>query len=121
MTSLDYAAAAPPRQSSPSMHEDDPHARQPLQLDVTAWSVEHSNRLIEGTTVELGGDGALLRLAGVGPAEVRLDLRIALPNRGLFTPATVVRREPPDLVEVAFDWVDVYERGRLRAFVRNTP
>ena len=38
------------------------------------------NRLIEGTTVELGGDGAVLRLPGVGPTEVRLDIRVALPS-----------------------------------------
>ena len=121
MISLDYAAADPARQSWPPMPEDDPSARRPLQLDVTVWSVEQANRLIEGTTVELGGDGALLRLPGIGPTEIRLDVRLALPERGLFTPATVVRREPPDLVEVAFDWVDAYERGRLRTFVRNAP
>jgi hypothetical protein len=103
------------------MPEEDPTARRrPLQLDVTAWSPEQANRL-EGTTVELGGDGALLRLPGIAAADVRLDLRLALPDRGLFTPATIVRRDPPDLVEVVFDWVDAYERGRLRAFVRNAP
>jgi hypothetical protein len=102
------------------MPEEDPIARRrPLQLDVTAWSLEQANRLIEGTTVELGGEGALLRLPGIGAADLRLDLRLALPDRGLFTPATIVSRHAPDLVEVAFDWVDAYERGRLRAFVRN--
>ena len=121
MIHLDYAAADPARQCSPPMPEDDPAARRPLQLDVTAWSVEQANRLVDGTTVELGGDGALLRLPGIGPTEVHLDIRLALPERSLFTPATVVRRDSPDLVEVAFDWVDAYERGRLRAFVRNAP
>jgi hypothetical protein len=101
------------------MPEEDLTERRPLQLDVTAWSLEQANRLIEGTTVELGGDGALLRLPGVAPTDVRLDLRLALPDRGLFTPATIVRRADPDLVEISFDWVDAYERGRLRAFVRN--
>ena len=86
---------------------------------MTAWSLEQANRLLEGTTLEIGVDGALLRLSGVGPAEVHLDVRLALPDRGLFTPATIVRRDPPDLVEVSFDWLDSYERGRLRAFVRN--
>jgi hypothetical protein len=101
------------------MPEEDPTARRPLQLDVTAWSLEQANRLIEGTTVELGDEGALLRLPGVGPTDVRLDVRLALPDRGLFTPATIVRRDDPDLVEISFDWADTYERGRLRAFVRN--
>ena len=101
------------------MPEEDLTARRPLQLDVTVWSLERANRLIEGTTVELGAEGALLRLPGIGPTDVHLDIRLALPDRGLFTPATVVGREAPDLVEVAFDWVDAYEHGRLRAFVRN--
>ena len=101
------------------MPEEDPTARRPLQLDVTAWSLEQANRLIAGTTVELGDESALLRLPGVGPADVRLDVRLALPARGLFTPATIIRRDDPDLVEISFDWVDAYERGRLRAFVRN--
>jgi hypothetical protein len=103
------------------MPEEEPTARRPLQLDVTAWSLEQANRLLEGTTLEIGVDGALLRLMGVGPAEVNLDIRLALPDRGLFTPASITRREPPDLVEIVFDWVDAYERGRLRAFVRNAP
>jgi hypothetical protein len=101
------------------MPEANPTARRPLRLDVTVWSLEQANRLFEGTTVELGGDGALLRLPGIGPGDLRLDLRLALPDRGLFTPATIVSRHAPDLVEVAFDWVDAYEHGRLRAFVRN--
>jgi hypothetical protein len=103
------------------MPEEDQSARRPLQLDVTVWSLEQANRLVEGTTVELGAEGALLRLPGIGPTDVHLDIRLALPDRGLFTPATIVRRDAPDLVEVAFDWVDAYERGRLRAFVRNAP
>jgi hypothetical protein len=117
---MDYARRSRAGQSCPPMPEEDPIARRrPLQLDVTAWSLEQANRLIEGTTVELGGEGALLRLPGIGAADLRLDLRLALPDRGLFTPATIVSRHAPDLVEVAFDWVDAYERGRLRAFVRN--
>jgi hypothetical protein len=40
------------------MPEEDPTARRPVQLDVTAWSLEQANRLIEGTTVEVDGDGA---------------------------------------------------------------
>ena len=101
------------------MPEESPTERRRLRLDVTAWSLEQANRLMEGTTIELGRDGALLRLPGVGPTDVHLDVRLALPERGLFTPATVVRRDAPDLVEVSFDWLDAYERGRLRAFVRN--
>jgi hypothetical protein len=101
------------------MPEEDATERRRLRLDVTAWSLEQAKRLMEGTTVELGRDGALLQLPGVGPTDVHLDVRLALPDRGLFTPATVVRRDAPDLVEVSFDWLDAYERGRLRAFVRN--
>ena len=71
----------------------------------------------EGTTVELWSDGAVLRLTGLGPAESHIDVRLALPERSLFTAAKVVRREAPDLVEVSFRWIDTYERGRLRAFV----
>jgi hypothetical protein len=119
LTRLGYAGLAGPRQSSPPMPEEEPTGRRPLQLDVTAWSREQVKRLLEGTTVEVDGDGALLRLPGVGAAEVHLDIRLALPDRGLFTPARIVGREPPGLVEVTFDWVDAYERGRLRAFVRN--
>jgi hypothetical protein len=95
--------------------------RRPLHLDVTAWSGAQANRVLEGTTVELWGDGALLRLAGLGPAESHIDVRLALPDRSLFTEARIVRREAPDLVEVRFRWIDTYERGRLRAFVNNLP
>jgi PilZ domain len=101
------------------MPEEDRTERRRLRLDVAAWPLEQTHRLVEGSTVELGGDGALLRLPGIGPTDIHLDVRLALPDRGLFTPATVVRRDPPDLVEVAFDWLDTYERGRLRAFVRS--
>jgi hypothetical protein len=101
------------------MPEEAPTERRQLRLDVTAWSLEQAHRLLEGTTVEIGRDDALLRLPRVGPIDVHLDIRLALPDRGLFTPATIVRRDSPDLVEVSFDWLDAYERGRLRAFVRN--
>jgi hypothetical protein len=90
-----------------------------LRLHVTAWPLEQGDRLLEGRTVELSVYGALLQLPGLAPDERQIDVRIALPERSLFTPASVVRRKPPDLIEVAFDWVDVYERGRLRAFVEN--
>ena len=100
------------------MDEHEP-IRRSLALHVTAWPLEHADRLHEGTTVELSVYGALLQLPGLGAEERQIDVRIALPERSLFTPASVVRRRPPDLIEVAFDWVDVYERGRLRAFVEN--
>src|SRR5262249_52476855 len=119
LTRLDDAVPLLRGECCAPMPDEDPTERRPLELDVTAWSLEQANRLIEGSSVELNGDGALLRLPGIGPADVHLDIRLALPDRGLFTPATVVGRETPDLVEIAFDWVDAYERGRLRAFVRN--
>jgi hypothetical protein len=100
------------------MSEHPSHERRALQLDVSAWSIVQPTRLLSGATVELGGDGALLRLPGLAPEAVQLDLRIALPERALHGSVKILRRQPPDLVEVSFETIDAYERARLIAFVR---
>jgi hypothetical protein len=92
--------------------------RRPISLDVSAWSLVQPTRLLTGTTVQLDGDGALLRLTGLTESAVQLDLRISLPERALHVSTNIVERRPPDLVVVSFDWVDSYERARLGEFLR---
>jgi hypothetical protein len=86
-------------------------------VDVWAWTADEPTRLLTGRTLELGTEGALLRLPKLAADAVRLTLRIGLTERATLTSATVSRRQPPDIVEVEFDSIDPYERGRIRTFI----
>jgi len=101
--------------SDPLEHRD---GRRAISLDVSAWALVQPERVFSGTTVELGVDGALVRLAHLSPSAYELNLRIDLPGRPLHVSAKVVDRGPPDLVVVSFDRVDAYERARLGEFIR---
>jgi hypothetical protein len=101
--------------SEPQERRDE---RRAISLDFSAWPLTQPTRLLTGTTVELGGDGALLRVTGLEESAVQLDLRISLPERALHVSTNIVERRPPDLVVVSFDWVDSYERARLGEFLR---
>lgn len=92
--------------------------RRAISLDVSAWALVEPERVFSGTTVELGVDGALVRLARLSPSAIELNVRIDLPGRPLHVSANIVERRPPDLVVVSFDGVDSYERARLGEFIR---
>jgi hypothetical protein len=86
-------------------------------VDVWAWTADEPTRLLTGSTLELGTEGALLRLPKLPADVMRFTLRICLTERATLTSATVSRQQPPDIVEVEFDSIDPYERGRIRTFI----
>lgn len=92
--------------------------RRAISLDVSAWALVQPKRMLSGTTVELGVDGALLQLEHLSPSAFELNVRIDLPGRPLHVSANIVERGPPDLVVVSFDRLDSYERARLGEFLR---
>jgi hypothetical protein len=92
--------------------------RRAISVDVSAWALVEPERMLAGTTVELGVDGALVQLAHLSPSAFELNVRIDLPGRPLHVTATIVERGPPDLVVVSFDTLDSYERARLGEFIR---
>ena len=87
------------------------------EVDIWAWTADEPTRLLTGRTVDLGPEGAVLRLASLLDVGTHLTLRIALPDRAALTRATVAEQLPPDQVRVVFDSMDQYERGRIRAFI----
>jgi hypothetical protein len=87
------------------------------EVDIWAWTADEPTRLLTGRAIELGPEGAVLRLPSLLEVGTQLTLRIALPDRAALTRATVAEQRPPDLVEVVFDSIDQYERGRIRTFV----
>jgi hypothetical protein len=88
-----------------------------VSVDVWAWTADEPARLITAQTVELGPEGAVLRLPSLLDVGTHLTLRIALPDRAALTRATVAELRPPDLMKVVFDPIDPYERGRIRTFI----
>ena len=92
--------------------------RRAISLNVSAWALVQPERMLTGTTVELGVDGALVRLAHLSPSAIELNVRIDLPGRPLHVSANIRERRPPDLVDVSFDRLDSYERARLGEFLR---
>jgi hypothetical protein len=97
--------------------EPDPAARRVVSVDVWAWTADEPTRLLTGTTLELGTEGAVLRLPRLPAQGACLTLRICLPDRAALTSATITRRMPPDIAEVVFAAIDPYERGRIRTFI----
>jgi PilZ domain len=92
--------------------------QRPISLDVSAWALVQPERMLSGTTLELGVDGALVRLEHLSPSATELNVRIDLPGRPLHASANIVERRPPDLVVISFDRLDSYERARLGEFIR---
>jgi hypothetical protein len=102
------------------MSQDDErrvHERRAIAIDVSAWSLIQPTHRLSGTTADLGAGGALLRLPGLSEAAVHLEVRLALPRRSLVARGRIVRRQPPDLVAVAFEGLDPAEQARLLAFI----
>ena len=93
------------------------HARRAVELDVIAWSLVQPTRLLTGRTIDLGAGGALLALAGLDDAAVRLDLRIALPSGTFRVSANVLEQRRPDVVAVVFDPMDSADQARVNAFL----
>jgi len=91
-----------------------------IAVEVSAWSLVQPTRLLSGTTVDLSGGGAVLRLPGLAESAVRLTLRLDLTDRLLTTLADVVRRQPPDLVAVVFHDIDSSERACLLEFLERS-
>jgi PilZ domain len=93
------------------------HLRRAVALDVIAWSLVQPTRLLTGRTIDLGAGGALLALAGLDEAAVRLDLRIALPSGTLRVSANVLEQRRPDVVAVAFHPLDSADEARVNEFL----
>jgi hypothetical protein len=96
---------------------DEPETYRFVSVDIWAWTTDEPTRLLTGRTVELGPEGAVLRLPVLLDAGTRLTLRIALPDRAALMRATVAGQRPPDLVKVVFDSIEPYERGRIRTYI----
>ena len=87
-------------------------------MDISAWALVEPERALSGTTVELGVDDAVLRLAHLSPSAAEVNVRIDLPGRPLHVSANIVERRPPDLVVISINRLDSYERARLGEFLR---
>jgi hypothetical protein len=92
--------------------------RRAIVVDVSAWSLAQPTELLRGTTVDLSAGGALLKLPGLSDAAVRLEMRLALPERPVAATVNVVRRGPPDMVAVTFETIARSELDRLLEFIR---
>src|SRR6476469_7981021 len=88
-----------------------------VAVDIWAWTTDEPTRLLTGRTVELGPEGAVLRLPVLLDAGTRLTLRIALPGRAALMISTSAGQRPPDLVKVLFASIEPYERGRIRTYI----
>ena len=91
--------------------------RAPIEVEVWAWTESEPTRLLTGATVELGDNGALLRLPKLCESATRLTLRITLPDRPILTEAAVLSRSKPSLVTVRFVGLASYERFRILDFL----
>ena len=94
------------------------HMRAPADVTVSAWSLLEPTRRVTGTTVDLSGGGALLRLPGLPRAATLLDVRVALSDRPLAATARIIRQYDPDLVALAWETIGADERERLIEFVQ---
>ena len=94
--------------------------RAPIEVEVWAWTESDPSRLLMGATVELGDNGALLRLPKLCEDATRLTLRITLPDRPILTEAAIVSRSRPSLVTVRFVGLASYERFRLLDFLEES-
>src|SRR5207237_7109886 len=81
------------------------HLRVDLEFPCSAWSLLDPTRLLSGTTVNLSGGGALVRLPMLPPAAPFVDLHLELPDGPLDVRGLVIRRDEGDLVALGFDWI----------------
>src|SRR5207247_2194056 len=84
-----------------------------LEVPFSAWSLVEPTRLLAGTTLNLSGGGALVRLPELPPATSVLDLTLALPEGPLGVRARVVRRDEAGVVALAFDELPREQEARL--------
>ena len=91
------------------------HLRAAVEIGVTAWSPLAPTTLVRGKTINLGGGGALLEVAGLPPAAA-LDVRLMLSDGPVSTKARVVRYAG-SLLAVAFDELPVVDEERLTSLV----
>ena len=87
------------------------------EVPLTAWSLLEATRLLSGTTVNLGGGGALIRLPDLPAAAALLDVTLTLPDGPLALRAQVVRRGEGDLVGLALADISTEQEDRLTSFV----
>jgi c-di-GMP-binding flagellar brake protein YcgR len=93
------------------------HLRAPVVRHVTATVSGPSPQIAHGTTLNLGGGGALLSLPLAEPVFPLLELLVDLPDRPLSVRAEVVRREAEDRLAVRFLDIDPEDEERVTAFV----
>jgi hypothetical protein len=92
------------------------HARIPVELEVSAWSLVQSMRRFSGNTIDLSVGGALLWLPDLTPLTATLEVWIGLP-KPLQTSAGVRWRRDP-LVGVQFEGLGPEQQSRLVDFLR---
>ena len=102
--------------AAPELIQRREHVRVQTTLSVAAWTPRQQTRLILGTTIDLAGGGARLELPGLPETASQLTLRIDLPGGSLMAEATIVRRDAPTTVAVAFKNVHPDDEERLIAF-----
>jgi hypothetical protein len=106
-----------PRDRTPGSRE---RAYVRIKAAVKVTAVDREGRLAVGRTIELSGNGALIKL---GSTEVppepgsRLQLLISLPERPIIADANVVRAVEGDIYAVEFERLDPDEQERLIVFV----
>ncbi len=95
------------------------NGRVEVDLDVNAWTLTQATTRLSGRAVNVSAGGALLRLPGLSPFAVTLELVIALPGAPVRPSAAVSHRRVPDLVGVEFQRISTEDRARLVEFVRS--
>ena len=102
---------------SPELIQRRQHIRIDAEVPLTAWSLLEATRLLSGTTVNLGGGGALIRLPDLPAAAALLDVTLTLPDGPLALRAQVVRRGEGDLVGLSLADISKEQEDRLTSFV----
>ena len=92
--------------------------RIPARLSASAWSPQDPTARVLGETIDLNGNGCLLRLPALAEHASLIDLYLELPGRTVSVRARIVRREAPDLVGVAFESFPDDGQADLAAFRR---
>jgi hypothetical protein len=89
------------------------HLRASASFACSAWSLLDPTRLLVGTTLNLSGGGALVRLPLLPPAAPFVDLHLSLPDGPLGVRGRVVRRDDGDLVALGFEGLAAADEERL--------
>ncbi|HKP19110.1 MAG TPA: PilZ domain-containing protein [Gaiellaceae bacterium] len=93
------------------------HGRIPVHVDVFAWTLAQATRRLPGTTLNLSGAGALLRIPELAPMAATVELTIELPEKPIHASARVAWREP-GLVGVEFTRISAEAQASLVDFLR---